>query len=99
MPMDHPRLRVACLNYTKTLGTTVQELRSQNGWNCVAINVYEEFLDKQGRVAQPKERFHEGIFLRPAGICILRAAWLRKLGYFPQKASQLGLEQETISVS
>ena len=91
-PLDHPRSRRVCINYSSTYNLVAEELRRKRSWNCVAMTVFEEFCDRQGAIVLVKDRFLDTLTLTQAGIRVLRAAWLRKLGYFPRKASELGQE-------
>ena len=85
-PLDHPESRMICHDYTRTYIKVTEELRMKNNWNCVALSVYDEFLNQQGDIDNPMDHFLEGLYLTKSGIHVLRAAWLRRLGYFPQKA-------------
>ena len=90
-PLDHHRSKGLCASYSKSYAMVTEEIRKNKGWNCVTLDVFSEFLDGQGEICQEEERFFDGLFLTPTGIRILRAAWLRRLRYFPMKASRLSV--------
>ena len=75
-PLDHHRSKNLCNSYTKSYITVTEELRKNKGWNCVALNMFNEFVDVQGEIVQVQERFYDGLFLTLVGIKVLRAAWL-----------------------
>ena len=74
-PMDHFRSHLRCRNYSKLYEDAAQDLRKK-GYNCVAVMVFDEFLDSNGNIVNAGANFKEDIFLTITGIGILRAAWL-----------------------
>ena len=85
-PLDHPRLRKRCENYSQAYWLASDDLRGTRGANCSFVAVYQEFLNQDGTIKVQDMNFEQGIYLSVAGIRVLRAAWLRFLGFFPQKA-------------
>ena len=84
-PMDHPRSRVRCENFSCALCLSTDEFRKTRGFNCNYLQVYQEFLHQDGTIKNPSDNFIEDVYLLPTGIRILRVAWLRHFGFFPQK--------------
>ena len=65
-----------------------KELTRKYGWNIGYVGTYLEFLTLAGHIKDEKSNFVYGIFLSESGIRVLRAAWLRHLGFFPKKAKK-----------
>ena len=87
-PMDLERSAPRCGTYTRTYQDIARQLRTNKGWNVTAVSVFDNFMDQQKQVIKPTENFEENIYLSVSGIRVLRAAWLRFLGYFPKKVSK-----------
>ena len=85
-PMDFERSAPRCRTYTKAYVDTAQQLRNHKGWNVTALSVFDQFLDEEKGVANTSVNYEDNVYLTVTGIRILRAAWLRFLGYFPKKA-------------
>ena len=85
-PMDYPSSKVRCENY-RSIQLATEELCREKGWNCTAVLVFNEFIDRNGNITESMKHFVEGLYLTQAGIRKLRAIWLRHLGYFPKKAT------------
>ena len=85
-PLDYPRSAAVSQKMSKLYQNTVQELRDSHGKNCSFVSVFAEFLDDAGNIKNQPESFKDGLYLTMGGIRVLRAAWLRFLGYFPKKA-------------
>ena len=84
-PVDFPSSRMHCENYSRAYHLSAQDLCKKRGWNCASVSVFNEFLDKWGRILEPNIEFQDGLYLTVTGIRRLRSAWLRHLGYFPKK--------------
>ena len=87
-PMDFEKSAPRCRTYSRSYQDITRQLCNTNGYNITAVSVFEEFLDENKRVKDVEANFEEGIYLTVAGIRLLRAAWLRFLGYFPKKAGK-----------
>ena len=85
-PVDFPRSDVRCSNFNRALQLAADRLRKERGYNCSAVMVYNEFLNKEYAIKEPTKNFTDELYLTVHGIRILRAAWLRHLGFFPRKA-------------
>ena len=83
--MDHLHSRSLCEKFARTLEVTVQDMQATCGWNCNFVDVYQEFLNRDGSLKNPTVNFVEELYLSPTGIRLLRAMWLRHLGFFPLK--------------
>ena len=91
-PLDYPRSKSRCDNYSCAYKMAVEEFRVKKGWNCGFIHVQPEFLDGHKNIKDPQRNFVDELYLSVNGIRLLRAAWLRHLGFFPKKAVELNVE-------
>ena len=88
-PMDYPGLHKMCKNYNAAYRNIVQELKRKQRLNVDFVDVFYEFLELNGTLKQLKRNFVEEIFLSAQGCRMLRAIWLRHLGFFPKKAVEV----------
>ena len=84
-PLDHQRSKVWCATFNKLLFSTTDELRRNRGWNCGALDMSDEFMDKGGHIKTPYQYYIDELYLSVAGVQVVRATWLRYFGYFPNK--------------
>ena len=88
-PIDFPRSRSRCDSYSRAYEYAVGEYRRTKGWNCGFVPVDRDFMELHMKIPEPDCIFVDGLYLSLEGIRILRDAWLRYLGFFPKKASDL----------
>ena len=84
-PLDHHRSRARCVNYNKALVSVVDQLRWDRGWNCTALDIYDNFIQGERSIVQPLVNFQDELYFTEVGVRLIQAMWLRRLGYFPQK--------------
>ena len=84
-PMDFPTSAQMCDEVNKSFWFSVDALCKKN-YNVCYMPVFHEFLDMNQNILDPVGNFVEGLFLSTSGIRVLRAVWLRFLGYFPKKS-------------
>ena len=58
-PIDHPRSRVRCENYSRSFDLSTEELCRTKGYNCNYISVYIEFLDQEGNIRKSTLNFQD----------------------------------------
>ena len=80
---NHSRKRCEFMNSSLRLITKDLELKVKPA-TVQYMDPFYEFLNLDGTVKNVEQKFINGVFLS-TGICVLRAAWLRHLGYFPKK--------------
>ena len=87
-PMDFPRSRCRSENFNRSLELATDDIRRKHGWNCNAMDVYLLYINEKEQIKDSKKNFIDDLYLSEAGIRILRAAWLRKFGFFPKKVQK-----------
>ena len=75
-PIDYPRSRVRCENYSRAYQLAVEDNRRKHGWNCSFIDVQLEFLTKDDKIKDQRKYFMDDLFLSVDGVQLLRACWL-----------------------
>ena len=87
-PMDYPRSRCRSENFNRSLELATDDIQKKQGWNCNSMDVYRLFLNDKENIKEPRKNFVDELYLSEARICVLRAAWLRKFGFFPKKSDK-----------
>ena len=88
-PLDHDCSAKRCKEYSQSYVEVTKALRHSKGWNCTSVLVFHEFLDDEGNIDKADTSFEQGIYLTQNGYRVLRAAWLRYLGFFLKKAQKV----------
>ena len=84
-PVDHKVSQRPCESANTSMRLIVQDIAEKFKVNLKYIDVYLEYLNLDGTIKRVKDNFREDIYLTEIGIRIIRAAWLRELGFFPKK--------------
>ena len=84
-PLDHVRSKKIYENYSLVYQKAVDKNRRKYGWNCGYVDLQMDFLVKDGHMKEAEKYFVEQLYLSQEGIQLIRASWLRHLGFFPQK--------------
>ena len=85
-PMDWPRSKLKTENLSRAYQKVVEGLQKK-GLNVQFISVFQQFLSSEGVLTNVHANFIEQLYLSPQGIRIIRAHWLRYLGFFPPKGN------------